>query len=59
MGKRRVTLLIRLIDKDGMALAEGSAAGILPRKTHRITLEKKRSEGEMFGGRPVDTLTRP
>ena len=59
MGKRRVTLLIRLVDKNGMALAEGSAAGILSRKTHRITLEEKRSEGKMLGRRPVKTLTVP
>ena len=39
-----------------MTLAEGAAAAVLAGQADRVTLENKRSEGQMLGRRPVDPL---
>src|SRR6266478_3652867 len=40
--------------EDGVALAEGAAAGVLPAHADRDALEQQRADGERLGAAPVD-----
>src|SRR5438309_5581863 len=40
--------------EDGVALAEGAAAGVLPAHADRDALEQERADGERLGAAPVD-----
>src|SRR5881296_3354815 len=41
--------------EDGVALAEGAPAGVLPAHADRDALEQQRADGERLGAAPVDT----
>ncbi len=53
-GQRNVLVLVLLVDPDGVALAEGAAAGILAGKTHVVAFGDKAAEGQRLGRGPVE-----
>jgi hypothetical protein len=54
VGQRGVLAAGRPVDDDGVPVAEGAAAGVLPGQPDGAALEQQRPEGQRLAERPVD-----
>ena len=59
VGQRDVLLAVGVVDQDGVAVAEGAAAGVLAGQAHVDALVHERADGQRLGQGPVDLAARP